>query len=48
MPQNTVNGRPFPVALDSSCCTRYEVAEFATTCNELGVRYMGVCCGAGN
>jgi betaine-homocysteine S-methyltransferase len=40
-------GRPFPTALDPFLCTRYEMAEFARQAAALGVRYLGVCCGAG-
>jgi betaine-homocysteine S-methyltransferase len=40
-------GRSFPTALDPFLCTRYEVAEFARRAWALGVRYQGVCCGAG-
>ena len=40
-------GRPFPVALDPFTCNRYEIAEFAKAAYALGVRYLGVCCGAG-
>ena len=40
------HGRPFPVALDPFTCTRYEMAGFARRCVELGVRFVGVCCGA--
>lgn len=47
MPKSTVNGRPFPVALDCKLCTRFEIGEFTERCKELGVRYFGVCCGAG-
>jgi betaine-homocysteine S-methyltransferase len=39
--------RPFPTALDPFTCNRYEIAEFAQTAHELGVNYLGVCCGAG-
>jgi betaine-homocysteine S-methyltransferase len=39
--------RPFPVALDPFTCNRYEIAEFAKDAYALGVRYLGVCCGAG-
>jgi betaine-homocysteine S-methyltransferase len=28
-------------------CTRYEIADFAREAHDLGVRYLGVCCGAG-
>jgi betaine-homocysteine S-methyltransferase len=40
-------GRSFPTALDPFTCTRYEIADFARDAWELGVRYLGVCCGAG-
>jgi betaine-homocysteine S-methyltransferase len=40
-------GRPFPTALDPMMCTRYEIADFAREAYDLGVRYLGVCCGAG-
>jgi betaine-homocysteine S-methyltransferase len=39
-------GRPFPTALDPFLCNRYEIAEFAREAYDLGVRYLGVCCGA--
>jgi betaine-homocysteine S-methyltransferase len=39
--------RPFPTALDPFLCNRYEIAEFAKEAFALGVRYLGVCCGAG-
>jgi betaine-homocysteine S-methyltransferase len=37
--------RPFPTALEPMSCNRYEVAEFAAAAYDLGVRYLGVCCG---
>jgi betaine-homocysteine S-methyltransferase len=40
-------GRPFPTALDPFACNRYELADFARDAYELGIRYLGVCCGAG-
>jgi len=40
-------GRPFPTALDSFLCNRYEIAAFGRAAYDLGVRYLGVCCGAG-
>ena len=40
------DGRPFPTALDPFLCNRYEIAEFAREAYDLGVRYLGVCCGA--
>jgi methionine synthase I (cobalamin-dependent) len=39
--------RPFPTALDPFTCTRFEMADFAREAHALGVRYLGVCCGAG-
>lgn len=38
-------GMPFPTALDPFQCNRYELAEFAREALELGVRYLGICCG---
>jgi betaine-homocysteine S-methyltransferase len=40
-------GMPFPTALDPFTCNRYEIAQFARDASELGVRYIGLCCGAG-
>ena len=40
-------GLPFPTALDPFACTRYELGDFAREAYELGVTYLGVCCGAG-
>jgi betaine-homocysteine S-methyltransferase len=37
----------FPTALDPYTCTRQELAEFAASALARGVRYLGVCCGAG-
>ena len=39
--------RPFPVALDPFTCNRFEIAEFGKQALGLGIRYLGVCCGAG-
>jgi betaine-homocysteine S-methyltransferase len=39
--------RPFPTALDPFTCNRYELAEFGKDAYALGIRYLGVCCGAG-
>ena len=39
--------RPFPTALDPFVCNRYEIGEFAKQAYAQGVRYLGVCCGAG-
>ncbi len=40
-------GRPFPTALDPFVCNRYEIADFTRDAYELGISYLGVCCGAG-
>nr|MBA3366852.1 homocysteine S-methyltransferase family protein [Actinomycetota bacterium] len=40
-------GRPFPTALDPFTCNRYELADFARSVYDLGVSYLGICCGAG-
>jgi len=40
-------GKPFPTALDPFTCNRYEVAEFTRAAQAVGVRYLGLCCGAG-
>ena len=40
------HGRPFPTALDPMYCNRYEIRKFAKEAYSLGVKYLGVCCGA--
>lgn len=40
------DGRAFPTALDPFTCNRHEIADFARAADALGVRYLGVCCGA--
>lgn len=40
-------GRPYPTALEPLTCNRYEVADFALEALEIGIRYLGLCCGAG-
>ena len=37
----------FPVALDPFLLTRFEMAEFAVQAKEIGIDYIGICCGAG-
>ncbi len=44
-PTSTI--RPFPTALDPYTNTRYEIGEFTKAAHDMGVRYLGVCCGAG-
>ena len=38
--------RGFPIALDPFQTTRFEMAEFAVQAQEIGVNYIGTCCGA--
>ncbi len=38
--------QPFPTALDPFTCTRHDVADFAREALDLGVSYLGLCCGA--
>lgn len=40
------HGRTFPTALDPLYCNRYEIRRFAEKAWRMGVRYLGVCCGA--
>ncbi|HTP97797.1 MAG TPA: homocysteine S-methyltransferase family protein [Casimicrobiaceae bacterium] len=40
-------GRPFPIALDPFTCNRFEIADFGREALAMGIRYVGVCCGAG-
>jgi betaine-homocysteine S-methyltransferase len=37
----------FPVALDPFLLSRFEMADFAVTAKEMGINYIGICCGAG-
>ena len=39
--------RAFPIELDPFTCTRFDMARFALQARELGVDYIGICCGAG-
>lgn len=38
--------RSFPIALDPFQATRFEMADFATRAEGVGVNYIGTCCGA--
>lgn len=40
------HGRTFPTALDPMFSNRYEIGAFAKEAYDLGVHYLGVCCGA--
>jgi betaine-homocysteine S-methyltransferase len=37
--------RVFPIRLDPFTCTRFEMADFAVAARDLGVGYIGICCG---
>eukprot|EP00005_Dracoamoeba_jomungandri_P003169 CAMPEP_0174250678 /NCGR_PEP_ID=MMETSP0439-20130205/778_1 /TAXON_ID=0 /ORGANISM="Stereomyxa ramosa, Strain Chinc5" /LENGTH=344 /DNA_ID=CAMNT_0015330811 /DNA_START=24 /DNA_END=1058 /DNA_ORIENTATION=+ len=37
--------RPY-MEMEKHLCNRFEMAEFARECKEIGVNYLGVCCGA--
>ncbi|MFC1880707.1 homocysteine S-methyltransferase family protein [Thermodesulfobacteriota bacterium] len=37
----------FPVSLEPFLLTRYEMADFATSARDMGINYIGICCGAG-
>jgi betaine-homocysteine S-methyltransferase len=39
--------RLFPIQLEPFQCTRLEMAEFARRAREIGVDYIGICCGGG-
>lgn len=39
--------RAFPIELDPFEHTRSEIADFARQCQQIGVNYIGTCCGAG-
>jgi betaine-homocysteine S-methyltransferase len=45
--QSADGRRMFPIELESFQCTRFEMAHFAVRAHELGVDYIGICCGAG-
>jgi len=40
-------GQAFPTGLDAHLCARDTMADFARRANEMGIRYIGACCGAG-
>jgi betaine-homocysteine S-methyltransferase len=37
----------FPTALEPFTCTRHELSDFTVAALDLGVSYLGICCGAG-
>jgi betaine-homocysteine S-methyltransferase len=40
-------GQAFPTGLDSHLCSRDTMAEFARRAHDMGIRYIGACCGTG-
>jgi betaine-homocysteine S-methyltransferase len=45
--QSVDGRRMFPIELESFQHTRFEMAEFARQARDLGVNYIGICCGGG-
>jgi betaine-homocysteine S-methyltransferase len=45
-PDPAIAERPFPIALEPFTCSRFEIADFTRRAQDIGVRYLGVCCGA--
>ena len=41
------NGQAFPTDLDAYLCNRETMADFARQARDMGVHYIGICCGAG-
>lgn len=41
------SAHPVYMELDRFLCTRYEMAEFTKQAQEIGINYIGICCGAG-
>jgi methionine synthase I (cobalamin-dependent) len=39
--------RRFPIELEPFQCTRFEMADFARRARDIGVSYIGICCGGG-
>jgi betaine-homocysteine S-methyltransferase len=39
--------RAFPIELEPFQCTRFEMADFARRARDIGVGYIGICCGGG-
>ena len=39
--------RLFPIQLEPFQCTRFEMADFAERARDVGVDYIGICCGGG-
>jgi betaine-homocysteine S-methyltransferase len=40
-------GQAFPTALDPHLCSRDTMADFARRAHDMGIRYIGACCGTG-
>ena len=37
--------KAFPLNLTACLCSRIEITEFAETCKDIGIEYVGLCCG---
>jgi betaine-homocysteine S-methyltransferase len=37
----------FPISLEPFLLTRYDMADYATRARDMGINYIGICCGAG-
>ena len=37
----------FPISLEPFLLTRYDMADYATRARDMGIHYIGICCGAG-
>ncbi|HZC28597.1 MAG TPA: homocysteine S-methyltransferase family protein, partial [Gaiellaceae bacterium] len=45
--RSTDGRRLFPIELEPFQCTRFEMADFARRARDVGVDYIGICCGGG-
>lgn len=43
--KDAAGARGYPLGLDPFLCTRFEMADFAAAARDLGVGYIGICCG---
>jgi betaine-homocysteine S-methyltransferase len=45
--ESAAGQRLFPIQLEPFQCSRFEMAEFARQARDIGVNYIGICCGGG-
>ena len=43
---NCISGNVSHIALDGLTCNRFEMGEFAKSCKDINVNFIGICCGA--